>query len=55
LPEYCSIVGVLRGTWATRLGYAFTGFQMLLVASVAGMAVVMSVGALRSPRRSCSP
>jgi hypothetical protein len=36
-------VGLLRrATWATRLGLAFVGFQTLLVAAVASMAVVMT-------------
>ncbi len=35
-------LGLLRNaSWATRLGYVLTGFQTLLVGSVAGMAMVM--------------
>lgn len=37
-------VGLLRrASWATRLAYAFAGFQTLLTAAVAGMAVVMTL------------
>jgi hypothetical protein len=36
-------IGLLRSApWATRLAYAFLGFQTLIVAAVAGMAIVMS-------------
>jgi hypothetical protein len=39
-------IGLLRGaSWATRLAYAFLGFQTLIVAAVAGMAIMMSVRA----------
>ena len=37
-------VGLLRhATWATRLAYAFVGFQTFIVAAVAGMAIMMAV------------
>lgn len=37
-------VGLLRRlAWATRLAYAFLGFQTFIVAAVAGMAVTMTV------------
>lgn len=37
-------VGLLRRTtWAVTLAYAFLGFQTLMVAAVAGMAIVMAV------------
>ena len=36
-------VGLLRGVeWATRLAYAFLGFQTLIVSAVAGMAIMMA-------------
>ena len=39
-------VGLLRRTtWATTLVYAFLGFQTLMVAAVAGMAIMMAVRA----------
>lgn len=37
-------IGLLqRASWATRLAYAFLGFQTLIVAAVAGMAIMMAV------------
>jgi hypothetical protein len=37
-------VGLLRRTkWAVKLAYAFLGFQTLMVAAVAGMAIMMAV------------
>ena len=39
-------VGLLRGVeWATRLAYAFLGFQTLIVSAVAGMAIMMAARA----------
>jgi hypothetical protein len=44
--SFAVAVGLLRRTtWAVTLVYAFLGFQALMVAAVAGMAIMMAVRA----------